>query len=114
MTSTTASLPTPDLQTAAAIIETARAMVGKGVRTLAATGGPDVQQVLAYDLAHAASAVETARSMLDYGAKGNAEGLLACAFTADASLVVKNCGASTQPISHMLTTSLQRFATQSF
>ena len=83
MTSTTASLPTPDLQTAAAIIETARAMVGKGVRTLAATGGPDVQQVLAYDLAHAASAVETARSMLDYGAKGNAEGLLACAFTAD-------------------------------
>ena len=64
MTSTTASLPTPDLQTAAAIIETARAMVGKGVRTLAATGGPDVQQVLAYDLAHAASAVETARSML--------------------------------------------------
>jgi len=83
MTSTTASLPTPDLQTAAAIIETARTMVGKGVRTLAATGGPDVQQVLAYDLAHAASAVETARSMLDYGAKGNAEGLLACAFTAD-------------------------------
>ncbi|MCX6529935.1 MAG: acyl-CoA dehydrogenase, partial [Actinobacteria bacterium] len=83
MTSTNASLPTPDLQTAAAIIETARAMVGKGVRTLAATGGPDVQQVLAYDLAHAASAVETARSMLDYGAKGNAEGLLACAFTAD-------------------------------
>jgi len=57
--------------------------VGKGVRTLAATGGPDVQQVLAYDLAHAASAVETARSMLDYGAKGNVEGLLACAFTAD-------------------------------
>ena len=83
MTSTTASLPTPDLQTAAAIIETSRAMVGKGVRTLAATGGPDVQQVLAYDLAHAASAVETARSMLDYGAKGTVEGLLACAFTAD-------------------------------
>ena len=83
MTSANASLPTPDLQTAASIIETARAIVGKGVRTLAATGGPDVQQVLAYDLAHAASAVETARSMLDYGAKGNTEGLLTCAFTAD-------------------------------
>ena len=119
MTSTTASLPTPDLQTAAAIIETARAMVGKGVRTLAATGGPDVQQVLAYDLAHAASAVETARSMLDYGAKGNAEGLLACAFTADmvhdliSRLIgVKNYGASTQPTLHTHTTLLPRSATQ--
>jgi (2S)-methylsuccinyl-CoA dehydrogenase len=81
MTST--ALPTPDLQTAATIIETARAMVGKGVRTLSATGGPDVQQVLAYDLAHAAAAVETARSMLDYGAKGDTEARLTCAFTAD-------------------------------
>jgi (2S)-methylsuccinyl-CoA dehydrogenase len=81
MTST--ALPTPDLQTAATIIETARAMVGKAVRTLSSTGGPDVQQVLAYDLAHAAAAVETARSMLDYGAKGDVEARLTCAFTAD-------------------------------
>ena len=79
----TASLPAPDLQTAATIIETARAMVGKAVRNLARNGGPDVQQVLAYDLAHAAAAVETARSMLDYGAKGDAEARLTCAFTAD-------------------------------
>ena len=55
-----------------------------GVRTLAASGGPDAQQVLAYDIAHAAAAVETARSMLDYGAKGELEGLLTCAFVADA------------------------------
>ncbi|MEY2627482.1 MAG: hypothetical protein RJB08_1241, partial [Actinomycetota bacterium] len=82
MASTT-PLPTPDLQTAATIIETARAMVGKAVRNLAANGGPDTQQVLAYDLAHAAAAVETARSMLDYGAKGDIEGRLTCAFTAD-------------------------------
>ncbi|MBM3729459.1 MAG: acyl-CoA dehydrogenase [Actinobacteria bacterium] len=79
----TASLPSPDLQTAATIIETARAMVGKAVRKLAASGGPDVEQVLAYDIAHAAAAVETARSMLDYGAKGDTEARLTCAFTAD-------------------------------
>jgi (2S)-methylsuccinyl-CoA dehydrogenase len=57
--------------------------VGKGLRQLAATGGADKHQVLAYDLAHAASAVETARSLLDYGAKGDHEGLITCAFTAD-------------------------------
>ncbi|MEY4158225.1 MAG: hypothetical protein RL743_720, partial [Actinomycetota bacterium] len=79
----TATLPTPDLQTAATIIETARAMVGKAVRKLSASGGPDVEQVLAYDIAHAAAAVETARSMLDYGAKGDTEARLTCAFTAD-------------------------------
>ena len=59
-----------DLIVAARTIELASAIVGKGVRTLAATGGPDKQQVLAYDLAHAGAAVETARSMLDYGGKG--------------------------------------------
>ena len=54
-----------------------------GVAHLASSGGPDVHQQLAYDLAHSASAVETARSMLDYGAKGETEALLTCAFTAD-------------------------------
>jgi (2S)-methylsuccinyl-CoA dehydrogenase len=72
-----------DLVTAARTIELADAIVGKGVRTLAATGGPDSQQVLAYDLAHAGAAVETARSMLDYGAKGELEAKLTCAFVAD-------------------------------
>ena len=79
---------TPDplteaLADAAAVVERCANTVGKGVRTLAAGGGPDVEQVLAYDLAHAAAAIETARSMLDYGAKGPAEGALACAFVAD-------------------------------
>ena len=76
-------MTTPDLQTCASVIELARNVVGRGIRHLAASGGPDTHQVLAYDLAHAAAAVETARSMLDYGAKGDAEGLLTCAFTAD-------------------------------
>ena len=74
---------TADLLIAARAIELSDAIIGKGVRTLIATGGPDTQQVLAYDLAHAGAAVETARSMLDYGAKGELEATLTCAFVAD-------------------------------
>ncbi len=77
-------MATPDVTAAASVIDLAHDVVGRGIRTLAATGGPDVQQVLAYDLAHAAAAIETARSMLDYGAKGELEARLTCAFTADA------------------------------
>ena len=72
-----------DLTTAASIVELASGVVERGVSQLAATGGPDAQQVLAYDLAHAASAVETARSLIDYGAKGDVEAALTCAFVAD-------------------------------
>ncbi len=74
---------TPDLQTAAEVIDLADGMVGRAVRHLAESGGPDIHQVLGYDLAHAASAVATARSMLDYGAKGDVEGQITCAFVAD-------------------------------
>ena len=51
--------------------------------TSTTTGGPDANQVLAYDLAHAASAAATARALLDYGAKGDIEAAIACAFAAD-------------------------------
>jgi len=74
---------TPDIQTAADVIDLASRAVGTGLRRLSESGGADVHQVLAYDLAHAASAVETARSLLDYGAKGAHEGLITCAYTAD-------------------------------
>ena len=47
-----ATMPTPDLVTAADVIEMAAGLVRSGVRQLAANGGPDTQQVLAYDLAH--------------------------------------------------------------
>jgi (2S)-methylsuccinyl-CoA dehydrogenase len=77
------SLPAPDLAAAAHVIDLAGSIVGKGVRQLAATGGPDVHQVLAYDLAHASAQVETARAMLDYGGKGDVEARITCAFTAD-------------------------------
>ncbi|MDA2954863.1 MAG: acyl-CoA/acyl-ACP dehydrogenase [Actinomycetota bacterium] len=83
MTNSSNTTSTSDLVNAARAIELSDAIVGKGVRTLATTGGPDKQQVLAYDLAHAGAAVETARSMLDYGAKGELEATLTCAFVAD-------------------------------
>ena len=72
-----------DLTLAARAIELSDVIIGKGVRTLTATGGPDNQQVLAYDLAHASAAVETARSILNYGANGEIESTLSCAFVAD-------------------------------
>lgn len=72
-----------ELQTAATVISTARDMVNTAVTTLKSSGGPDVQQVLAYDIAHVSAAVETAASLLDYGAKGDQEAQITCAFTAD-------------------------------
>ena len=78
-----ATLPAPDLAAAADVIELAAGVVGTGVRHLAANGGPDVHQVLAYDLAHASAQVETARALLDYGGKGDVEARITCAFTAD-------------------------------
>ena len=44
-----------DLTAAAEAVELARQVVHTGVRTLHAGGGPDQDQVLAYDLAHAAA-----------------------------------------------------------
>jgi len=73
----------PDMPAAADAIDLADRIVGKAVRQLAASGGPDVHQVLAYDVAHAASAVATARSLLDYGSKGDIEAKITCAFAAD-------------------------------
>ena len=77
-------MATPDLTAAAAVLELSEAVIGRGLRHLAASGGPDAHQQVAYDLAHAAAAIETARSMLDYGAKGGVEAHLTCAFVADA------------------------------
>ena len=78
-----AATSAPDLHTAADVIETAAGLVRSGIRQLVAAGGPDANQVLAYDLAHASAQVETARALLDYGVKGTTEAAIACAFTAD-------------------------------
>ena len=75
---------TADLSSAKAVVDLAHEVVDTATRALAATGSIDANQVLAYDLAHAAAAVETARAMLVYGAKGDLEAAMACAFVADA------------------------------
>jgi (2S)-methylsuccinyl-CoA dehydrogenase len=73
-----------DLAAAAAAVDQAKAVVSGAAAHLARTGGVDAHQWAAYDLAHAAAAVETARAILDYGAKGDLESAIACAFVADA------------------------------
>jgi (2S)-methylsuccinyl-CoA dehydrogenase len=74
----------PDLAGAAAAVDLAGAVVDEGVRHLATTGDVDVDEVLAYDLAHSAAAIENARAVLDYGSLGEVEARIACAFVADA------------------------------
>ncbi len=87
-------MPAPDLAGAATTLDLAAGVVSTGTKHLAGSGGADVHQVLAYDLAHAASAVEIARSMLDYGAKGDVEAQLTCVFVADVvhDLITKIAG----------------------
>ena len=75
---------TADLSSAQTVIDLAHDVVDTATRVLAAGGSIDDHQVLAYDLAHAAAAVETGRAMLIYGAKGDLEAHMACAFVADA------------------------------
>ena len=74
----------PDLTAAAAAVALARSVVDGAVITMRDNGGIDANQVVAYDIAHAASAVATAQSTLDYGAKGDVEARICCAFIADA------------------------------
>ncbi len=74
---------TRDLATAAEAVAVAEGVVGAAVSHLNASGGPDANQVLAYDVAHAASGAATARALLDYGAKGDVEARITCAFVAD-------------------------------
>ena len=83
-----------DVVQARTVVELADEAIGQAVRRLAELGGPDRQQVFAYDLAHAAAGVATARAMLEYGERGDLEAQLACGFVADAvhDLVAKLIG----------------------
>jgi (2S)-methylsuccinyl-CoA dehydrogenase len=74
----------PQLERAAEALAVAEAVVDSGVAALGAAGGPDVAEVLAYDVAHAAAALRTAHAALAYGALGEVEARIGCAFTADA------------------------------
>jgi len=74
----------PDLPAAAVAVELAKRVIDQAAAHLAGNGGVDANQAAAYDLSHAAAAIENARAVLDYGAKGDVEGRIACAFAADA------------------------------
>src|SRR5438132_7331995 len=76
-------MSTPNVQGAATVVDVAHDVVSGAARLLASHGSIDDHQVLAYDLAHAAAGVALARSILDYGAQGEVEGRIACAFVAD-------------------------------
>ena len=97
-------LAAPDVPAAADAIDLADRIVTKGFRRLSELGGPDAAQVLAYDMAHAAAGVATARALLDYGAKGDLEARITCAFTADMlhdlsskASAARSCGARARP-----------------
>jgi (2S)-methylsuccinyl-CoA dehydrogenase len=65
---------------AADLVDRAQRLIDAAVRELKARGGVDLNQTLAYDIAHAASAIATARSALDYARRGTTEAALAGAF----------------------------------
>jgi (2S)-methylsuccinyl-CoA dehydrogenase len=83
-----------DLGAASEAVARSDEAVKAAARTLASVGGVDANQVVAYDLAHAAAATAVARAVLDYGARGDVEARIACAFVADvvADLVAKIAG----------------------
>ncbi len=81
---TTDLIPAPDLLAATDATVVAKSVVDSGIAALAAAGGPDQAQTLAYDVSHAAAAVRTAESVLAYGTHGDTEARIACAFVADA------------------------------
>ncbi|HVA02179.1 MAG TPA: acyl-CoA dehydrogenase family protein [Acidimicrobiales bacterium] len=74
----------PDLEAAVAAVALASSVVTGAAKRLAAAGGPDADQVVAYDLAHVAAGVRAAHAALAYGANGTDEAHIACAFVADA------------------------------
>jgi (2S)-methylsuccinyl-CoA dehydrogenase len=88
----------PDLSAAAGAVDVAKAVVDGAARHLAGAGDLDANQVVAYDLAHAAAAVEMARAILDYGAKGDTEARIACAFVADAVFDVRTRMLGREPL----------------
>jgi (2S)-methylsuccinyl-CoA dehydrogenase len=65
-------------------ISLAEQVIASGIARLRELGGPDAEQVFAYELAHGAAAITTARAMLEYGAMGDLETRLTCGFAADA------------------------------
>ncbi|MHB8288380.1 MAG: acyl-CoA dehydrogenase family protein [Acidimicrobiales bacterium] len=77
-------MSTSDLAGASQCVELAQEAMNTAATQLAGAGDIDHNQQVAYDLAHGASAISAARSMLAYGARGEQEAAISCAFVADA------------------------------
>ncbi|HEX3425143.1 MAG TPA: acyl-CoA dehydrogenase family protein [Acidimicrobiales bacterium] len=80
-------MPVPaDIGALKAALAAADDVIGQAAAHLGAQGPGtvDANQVVAYDLAHGAAGVAVARAAADYGAHGDTEAALACAFVADA------------------------------
>src|SRR4051812_30225746 len=88
----------PDLEAAAAAVDLARAALAQSIKHIAGNGGVEADQSVSYDLAPAAAGIEIGRAVLDYGAKGDVEARIACAFVADAvaDLVTRLIGRTAQ------------------
>jgi (2S)-methylsuccinyl-CoA dehydrogenase len=88
----------PDLSAAAEVVALAQGIVETAAKYLGANGGVEQRQsenqTVGYDLAHAAAGIECAAAVLDYGANGDAEARVACAFVADAlhDLITRTVG----------------------
>jgi (2S)-methylsuccinyl-CoA dehydrogenase len=76
-------LATPDLGAAEQAIWLADGVVDAALGAIRDAGGVDVEQAVAYDVAHSAAAARAARTMLAYGERGDTEARLACAAAGD-------------------------------
>ena len=72
------------LEQAAAAVAAGQSIVDSAIQKLGDAGGPDVAQLLAYDVAHSAAGLECARAGLEYGSNGEDEAAVASIFAADA------------------------------
>ena len=73
-----------ELASASRAVTAAQGAIATAAAWLAGAGDIDLNQQVAYDLAHAASAIRVAQSMLAYGAYGDQEARTSCVFVAEA------------------------------
>ena len=77
-------MTSPDLAAATAALDTADTVIAKAIARLAELGGPDANQVFAYELAHAGAGIATARRCSPTEPRATSRPALTCGFAADA------------------------------
>jgi (2S)-methylsuccinyl-CoA dehydrogenase len=76
--------PEEDLDDAVRALESGSSVIDSAREHIAANGGVDGNQAVAYDLAHMAAAMRIAENAISYGRHGREEAAIACAFLGDA------------------------------